>query len=51
MITFLGESNAVLPLYFDGAVGYYAPLPPYTNIQELNKVYKLIEDNRNSASK
>ena len=51
MITFLGESNAVLPLYFDGAVGYYAPLPSSKNIVELNKVYKLIEQNKESLSK
>lgn len=46
-----GESNGLLALYFDGATNYFTPLPPYTNIQELNKVYKLIEDNRNSTSK
>lgn len=46
-----GESNAVLPLYFDGAVGYYAPLPSANNFNELNKVYKLIEANESSTSK
>lgn len=46
-----GESNAVLPLYFDGAVGYYAPLPSSKNTVELNKVYKLIEQNKESISK
>lgn len=37
-----GPSNATWPLYFDGAVGYYAPLPSSVNISELNKVYELI---------
>lgn len=38
-------------MYFDGAVGYYAPLPNYNNVAELNKVYKLVEQNRESISK
>lgn len=46
-----GESNSVLALYFDGATGYYAPLPKFTNIAELNKVYKLIQKNQESISK
>ena len=46
-----GISNSILPMYFDGAVGYYAPLPNYNNIAELNKVYKLVEQNRESISK
>lgn len=46
-----GESNALLGMYFDGAVGYYAPLPRYDNITELNKVYQLIQRNQESASK
>lgn len=46
-----GISNSILPMYFDGAVGYYAPLPPSSNTAELNKVYNLIERNRASQSK
>lgn len=46
-----GESNAVLGMYFDGAVGFYAPLPRYDNIAELNKVYQLIQRNQESSSK
>lgn len=46
-----GQSNSILPMYFDGAVGYYAPLPPSSNTEELNKVYKLIEKNEASISK
>ena len=46
-----GESNAILGMYFDGATGYYAPLPKYNNIAELNKVYQLIQKNQESTSK
>lgn len=46
-----GESNAILGMYFDGATGFYAPLPKYDNIPELNKVYKLIQRNQESTSK
>lgn len=46
-----GESNAILGMYFDGATGYYAPLPKYDNISELNKVYQLIQKNQESTSK
>lgn len=46
-----GESNAILGMYFDGAVGYYAPLPKYDNLPELNKVYQLIQRNQESTSK
>jgi hypothetical protein len=40
-----GESNGVLALYFDGATNYFAPLPKYDNINELNKVYQLVQKN------
>lgn len=46
-----GESNTILGMYFDGATGYYAPLPKYDNIPELNKVYQLIQRNQESTSK
>lgn len=46
-----GESNAILGMYFDGATGFYAPLPKYDNIPELNKVYQLIQKNQESTSK
>lgn len=39
-----GESNGVLAMYFDGATNYFAPLPAYTDITNLQKVYKLIEE-------
>lgn len=46
-----GESNAILGLYFDGATGFYAPLPRYDNLSELNKVYQLIQRNQESMPK
>lgn len=46
-----GESNSVLALYFDGATGYYTPLPKAADTTELNKVYKLIQKNQESYSK
>lgn len=51
MITLLGQSNSILGLYFDGATGFYAPLPRYDNLEELNKVYQLIKTNQESTSK
>lgn len=46
-----GVSNAILGLYFDGATGFYAPLPRYDNLSELNKVYQLIQRNQESMPK
>lgn len=46
-----GESNGMLALYFDGATNYFTPLPNYNNQVELNKVYKLVEQNMSSTSK
>lgn len=46
-----GESNGLLALYFDGATNYFEPLPHYTNTAALNRIYKLIEYNRNNSSK
>ena len=41
-----GESDATLGMYFDGATGWYAALPHHTNTVELNKVYQLVQRNR-----
>jgi len=41
-----GESDATLGMYFDGATGWYAALPKITNTVELNKVYQLVQRNR-----
>ena len=38
-----GEANAVKALYFDGAVNFFAELPPPDNVGFLEKVYNLIE--------
>lgn len=46
-----GESNAILGMYFDGATGYYAPLPKYSDTEALNRVYQLVQANQESASK
>lgn len=46
-----GDSNGVLPLYFDGAVNYFAPLPPSTDTVNLQKVYNLIQSFNLSSSK
>jgi hypothetical protein len=45
-----GESDATLGMYFDGATGWYAALPHYTNTVELNKVYQLVQRNRQISS-
>ena len=46
-----GESNGVLPLYFDGAVNYFAPLPPAADTPNLQKVYNLIQSFNYPSSK
>ena len=39
-----GESNGVLPLYFDGATNFFAPLPAYNDETKLQKYYNLIQE-------
>lgn len=41
-----GESNALIGLYFDGATGYYTPLPAANDVKSLQKVYNLIAQNQ-----
>jgi len=41
-----GESDATLGMFFDGATGWYASLPNYTNTDELNRVYQLVKKYR-----
>lgn len=43
-----GESNGIIGLYFDGAVNYFTPLPPSTDLVKLQRVYNLIADNNRS---
>jgi len=40
-----GVSNSMLALYFDGATGFYSPLPRFDDTTNLNKVYALIQKN------
>lgn len=46
-----GLCNGVLPLYFDGAVNYFAPLCAPNNSQELDKVYKYLDNIRGKTNK
>lgn len=46
-----GESNSVLALYFDGAVNYFCPLPKYDDMDNLNKVYQLVQRNMGNTLK
>lgn len=39
-----GGGGTICPLYFDGAVNYFKELPLPNHIQEINKVYKYIEE-------
>jgi hypothetical protein len=40
-----GESNGYLPLYFDGAVNFFKPLPKFDDSAKLNQVYQIIDRN------
>jgi hypothetical protein len=46
-----GESNGLLALYFDGAVNYFAPLPPASDATQLQKVYELVRKNMGLSPK
>ena len=46
-----GLCNGVLPLYFDGAVNYFATLCAPNNNAELDKVYKYLESIRGKTNK
>ena len=46
-----GESNGVLPLYFDGATNYFVPLPAANDTVNLQKVYNLIQSFSGSPPK
>jgi hypothetical protein len=46
-----GESNGLLALYFDGAVNYFAPLPPASDATKLQKVYELVRKNMGLSPK
>lgn len=40
-----GESNGYLPLYFDGAVNFFKPLPKFDDSAKLSQVYQIIDRN------
>lgn len=46
-----GESNAICPLYFNGAINYYKELPKPSDSIELERVYKAIENKRKGVTK
>lgn len=46
-----GLCNGVLPLYFDGAVNYFAPLCSPKNNIEIEKVYKYLDGIRGKSGK
>ena len=39
-----GEGNKIVPLYFDGAVNYFAPMPLPSEVDKLEKIYRHIEE-------
>lgn len=39
-----GEGNKIVPLFFDGAVNYFAPMPLPTESEKQEKVYKHINE-------
>ena len=39
-----GESNGLLPLYFDGATNFFAPLPKVQDTEQLRKVYDRVQE-------
>lgn len=43
-----GESNAICPLYFNGAINYYKELPKPSDSLELERVYRQIENKKNN---
>lgn len=41
-----GESNAICPLYFNGAINYYKELPKPSDSIELERIYREVENKR-----
>lgn len=46
-----GELGGIIALYFDGATCTFHELPPPDNKKELEKVYKMLENQRNEEKK
>lgn len=41
-----GSNGNICPLYFDGAVSYFAELPRANDTAEMQKVYKFMEEGK-----
>lgn len=41
-----GSQNGVIALYFDGAVNYFREMPPAKNKEEIERIYKYLENIR-----
>lgn len=39
-----GESNGIVPLYFDGAVNFFTEMPPPDDLSGMEKVYSMIRE-------
>ena len=46
-----GESNAICPLYFNGAINFYKELPRPSDSIEIERVYREIENKKFKANK
>lgn len=46
-----GEGSKMVPLYFDGAVNFFAPMPLPTETQKLERIYRHIESLKTSEVK
>ena len=45
-----GESNAICPLYFNGAVNFYKELPRPSDSIEIERIYREIENKKKSIN-
>jgi DNA-binding GntR family transcriptional regulator len=45
-----GAGGNICPLFFDGAVSTFAELPLPDNVEELNEVYRYIDELNNSKN-
>lgn len=46
-----GISNGICPLYFDGAINYFKELPKPNEREELNKVYRYLDESNKVSNK
>ena len=45
-----GESNAICPLYFNGAINFYKELPRPSDSIEIERIYREIENKKKSIN-